>query len=316
MSTKDGGIRGAVRAAMLDNLVLKVVSLLSALAIYAQIHGAEDVQRTVPVSVVSIMPPESASRQLISQLPAEVAVTLHGSRTALDALRHDDLGTLQLDLRSGRETRIELDASMFHVPAGLNVLQIYPSTIEVRWDDVIQRQIPVQIPRAGELLQDLAIKGTPIAQPPIVNARGPRSVIEVMQFARTVPFDVTGLTEGEHRRTLALDKPPKVVGFDVESVTAIVEVARELMTKPFTGLKVEVVGLARATTKPALVTVVVTGTAEAVNGVQAEALVPRVETKTPSVDTSKPGSAYLDVLIDVPAGVKAEVQPPKVLVKW
>ncbi len=315
MSTKDG-IRGAIRAAMFDNLTLKVISLLAALGVYALIHGAEDVQRTVALSVVSIMPSESASRQLISQLPSEVAVTLHGSRTALDALHKDDLGTLQLDLRSGRETRIELDASMFHVPAGLSVLQIYPSTIEVRWDDVIERQIPVQIPRTGELLADLVIKGTPIAQPPIVNARGPRSVIEVMQFARTAPFDVTGLTEGDHRRTLALDKPPKLVTFDVESVTAIVDVARELLTKPFTGLKVEVVGVVRATTKPATVTVVVTGTAEAVNAVQAEALVPRIETKTPQVDTTKPGSAYLDVLIDVPPGVKAEVQPPKVLVKW
>lgn len=315
MSTKDG-IRGAIRAAMFDNLTLKVISLLGALGVYALIHGAEDVQRTIAISVVSIMPSDSASRQLISQLPSEVAVTLHGSRTALDALRQDDLGTLQLDLRSARQTRIELDASMFHVPAGLNVLQIYPSTIEVRWDDVIQRQIPVQIPRTGELLQDLVIKGTPIAQPPIVNARGPRSVIEVMQFARTTPFDVTGLPEGEHRRTLALDKPPKLVNFDIESVTAIVDVERELMTKPFTGLKVEVVGVARATTRPALVTVVVTGTAEAVNAVQVEALVPRIETKSPALDTSKPGSAYLDVLIDVPAGVKAEVQPPKVLVKW
>jgi hypothetical protein len=54
-----------------------------------------------------------------------------------------------------------------------------------------------------------------------------------------------------------------------------------------------------------------------VNAIQSESLVPRVEPKTAeNVDTLKPGSAYLDVLIDVPPRVKAEVQPPKVLVKW
>jgi hypothetical protein len=78
-----------------------------------------------------------------------------------------------------------------------------------------------------------------------------------------------------------------------------------------------VVGVARATTKPTFVTVSFSGTAEDVNAIQSESLVPRVEPKTAeNVDTLKPGSAYLDVLIDVPPRVKVEVQPPKVLVKW
>lgn len=316
MTAKDG-LRGAVRSALLDNLGLKLISLLCALGFYAFIHGAENVQRTMAVSVVSIMPPENANRQLLSPLPTEVAVTVQGSRTHLDDLRAEDLGSLQLDLRSGRETRIDLEPSMFHVPVGVAVQQIYPATLEVKWDDVIQRQIAVQIPRTGELKADLVIKGAPVPQPPVVNARGPRTVVEVLQFARTAPFDVTDLPEGEHRRTLALDKPPKLVSYDVENVVAIVQVTRELVSKPFTNLKVEVVGMARATTKPALVTVTFTGTAEDVNAIQDETLVPRVEPKeAPNVDISKPGSAYLDVLLDVPPRVKAEVHPPKVLVKW
>jgi hypothetical protein len=315
MTAKDG-IRERVRSALLENLGLKVISVICALGVYAFIHGAENVQRTVPVSVVSIMPPENANRQLMTPLPTKVDVEVQGSRMHLDDLRAEDLGSLQLDLRSARETRIDLDPSMFHVPVGVSVRQVYPQTIEVRWDDVIMRQIPVQIPRTGDLAQDLVIKGSPTPEPPVVSARGPRSVVDVMQFARTAPFDVTGLTEGEHRRTLALDKPPKLVTFNVESVVAIVDVTRELVTKPFTGLKVEVIGVLRGTTKPVTVTVAVNGTAEDVNAIQAEALVPRVEPKAAGVDTSKPGSAYLDVLLDVPPRVRAEVQPPKVLVKW
>jgi hypothetical protein len=316
MTAKDGW-RGAIRSAALDNLSLKILSLVCALGVYAFIHGAENVHRTMAVSVVSIMPPESANRQLLSPLPTEVAVTVQGSRTHLDDLRAEDLGSLQLDLRSGRETRIDLEPSMFHVPVGVAVEQIYPATLEVKWDDVIQRQIPIQIPRTGELKADLVIKGAPVPQPPVVNARGPRTVVEVLQFARTSPFDVTDLPEGEHRRTLALDKPPKLVTYDVENVVTVVQVARELMTKPFTNLKVEVVGMARATTKPAWVTVSFTGTAEDVNAIQSETLVPRVEPKAAAnVDVTKPGSAYLDVLLDVPPRVKAEIQPSKVVVKW
>lgn len=315
MTAKDGW-RGAVRGALLENLGLKGLSLVCALGVYAFIHGAENVQRTMAVNVVSVMPPESANRQLLSPLPTEVAVTVQGSRTHLDDLRAEDLGSLQLDLRSGRETRVDLDPSMFHVPVGVAVQQIYPATLEVKWDDVIQRQIPVQIPRTGELTQGLALKGGPTPTPPVVTARGPRTVVEVLQFARTSPFDVTGLLEGEHRRTLALDKPPKLVTLDAENVVAIVDVARELVSKPFTNLKVEVIGVARASTKPGSVTVTFTGTAEDVNAIQSEAIVPRVEPKETDADMSKPGSAYLDVLVDLPPRVKGEVQPPKVLVKW
>jgi hypothetical protein len=93
-------------------------------------------------------------------------------------------------------------------------------------------------------------------------------------------------------------------------------VTRELVTKPFTNLKVEVIGVARATTKPSFVTVTFSGTAEDVNAIQSEAIVPRAEPKTAGADTSKPGSAYIDVLLDLPPRVKGEVQPPKVLVKW
>ena len=108
VTAKDGW-RGAVRTAVLENMSLKVLSLVCALGVYAFIHGAENVQRTMAVSVVSVMPPENANRQLLSPLPTEVAVTVQGSRTHLDDLRAEDLGSLQLDLRSGRETRIDLD---------------------------------------------------------------------------------------------------------------------------------------------------------------------------------------------------------------
>jgi hypothetical protein len=138
--------------------------------------------------------------------------------------------------------------------------------------------------------------------------------VDVMQLARTAPFDVTGLTEGTYQRTLALDRPPKLVTYDVDSVVATLEIGRELATRTF-DRKVEVVGVPRAKTMPTTVQVKITGAPEDVNAILPEAIVPRVEPRAGSVDTSQPGSAFLDVLVDV-VRVKAEVNPPKVLVKW
>jgi hypothetical protein len=313
--TSKGGLREQVRVALTENIGIKLLSLLCALVLYAFLHGPENAQRTFSVSVVSLIPSDSANRTLLTQLPTEVSITLRGSRAQLAELHAHDLGPLRLDLRSGRQTIIDLDESMLHVPTGLTVDQIIPQSIKVRWDDVISRSIQIQIARTGEPAPGFAVKGGITVEPPNVQARGPRSIVEVMQFARAAPFDVTGLTEGAHRRQLVLDKPPGFVTYDAESVFATVEITRELVKKEFTKLKVEVIGAPRATTAPATVKVTVTGTAEDVNGITPESLVPRVEPKPAGNDTNKPGSDVLPVVVDV-GKAKAEVDPPKVVVKW
>lgn len=319
--TAKGGFREQLRAAALENPWLKVISLATALGIYAFVHGAENAHRTFAVSVVSVQPPDTANRQLMTPLPTEVAVTLRASRTQLDDLRPDDLGSVQLDLRTGRESRVVLDESLLHVPPGAAIIDFNPKEIDVRWDDVIVRQIPIQVSRAGDLGSGFAIKSTTV-EPRDVSARGPRSIVDVMQFARLAPFEVTGLTEGVYRRPLALDKPPKLVGYDVESVVATIEVARELKEKDYPNRKVEVVGIARATTVPSAVTVKITGTPEDLGGLLPEAIIPRVEVKArEGVDLTKPGSQIFDVLVDVGHRDAAHpprvvIEPAKVLVKW
>lgn len=313
MTAKEG-VREQIRLALFENLGIKFLSLLCAFGLYAFIHGPENAQRTFSVSVLSLMPPDPSNRQLLTQLPTAVGVTLRGSRAQIDGLHAADVGTLLLDLRDGKKTEIDLEAPMFDIPTGLTVEQIIPPTIKMRWDDVITRAIPVQVPHIGEPAAGLSLKGIKV-EPIEVEARGPRLLIEVMQFARTEPFDLTGLGEGSTRRPIPLDRPPNLVTYKVEGVSAVAEVARKLVRKPIGKLKVEVIGLTRATTNPATVTVVVTGNPDDINGLSPESIVPRVEPKAAGLDLGKPGSANLPVLVEV-ARAKVEIEPASVVVKW
>jgi YbbR domain-containing protein len=315
MSAK-GGLRDQIQAAFVENLGLKILSLCCAVALYAFTHGPETAQRTFSVSVVSIMPLDSAKRQLVTQPPTEVAVTLRGSRAQIDELHSDDIGALRLDLHSGQDETIDIDDKMLHVPAGLSVLQVLPPSIKVTFEDLIAKSVPVQVPRTGEPPPGYAVKGVIASNPAEVQVRGPRSLVDVIQIARTAPFDVTGLGQGVHSLKLPLDKPPNLVAYGVEQVTASVDIARLLVTKSFPRLKVEVIGLPRATTRPSTVTVAVTGTAEDVNAIAPDAIVPRVEPRAAGDDLGKPGNDNLPVLIDVPKGVAVQVDPPKVVVTW
>ena len=94
-----------------QNIGLKILSLMCALIVYGLVHGTSEVQRTVVVGVVGMMPPASANRVLVRPLQPSVRVTIRGAKAALDELKADDLGTLQVDLRNadGMEVKVEVN---------------------------------------------------------------------------------------------------------------------------------------------------------------------------------------------------------------
>lgn len=307
-------VRDRLRSAFLDNFWLKLFSLIVSLGLFAFIHSAESAQRTVEVDLVVLPPPPD--RQLLTQLPTQVAVILKGPRTQLDALKRDEIGSLQIDLRSGRGNQVTLDAGTLKLPAGVSVLQMYPASLETRWDDIVQKEVQVQVARTGEPPPGLTVKGIVLVEPAQVTARGPKATLNVMQLARTAPFDVSGLSEGTHRRQLSLDRPPSLVSYQTDTVVATVEIAQALVPRELPKLKVQVVGIVKATVQPAQVTVRVTGTAEDVKAIDPDAIVARVEPKAAGLDITKPGNAYLEVLVDLPKVSSVEVTPEKVYVQW
>ena len=307
-------VRDFFRGLVFENLGLKFISLVVALGFYAFIHGGSVAQRTYAVPVVSLMPPAAANRTLTKAPPTEIAITLSGPKTQIDSTSDKDLGTVQLDLRTGTETNVQINKNMFNIPAGLNVEQIFPPSIDIRWDDIIHRKLPVQIAWTGEPPPGFVVKGGVVASPDSIDAVGPRAVVDVLQYARAVPFDVSGMTEGTHPRTLELDPPPLQVTYSAEQITATLEITREERTVPFKGIPVEVVGAPKATTRPATVVVKVSGAPEVVNALQTDAIIPRVELPS-DLDITKPGSRFFPVIVEV-KGATAEVEPAKVLVKW
>lgn len=305
------------KRALFENFGLKVVAILCSLGFFVFIHGAERAQRVFTVPVVEIRPPEERNRLLLKAPPSEVAITLAGPRNQIDQLTALDLGSVQLDLATGTEALITITQAMFHVPPGVTVEQIFPSRIDLKWDDRVTKRLPIQVARAGTPEAGYAIHGQIFSKPDAVVARGPRSTLELMQVVATTSFDITNFTEGRHERILPLPPPPDFVTFDQNSVVASVEVIREEQTASFAAMKVEVVGSARAKCKPATVTVEVRGTPEAVAALQArkgETIVPRVEFPK-DTDLNTPSSMMLDVIVEA-VGVTSRAEPPRVLVKW
>lgn len=299
-----------VRASVTDNLGLKTLSFACALFLYSLVHSSQDAQRSMSASLVVTLPPGSGNRVLINQLPPQVRLLLRGAPAKLDDLHADDLG-VQAELTSTNERVLRLDPKVVHAPPGVRVEAIDPATIELIWEDMITRDVPIQVGVVGSPAPGFMVKGVPIAEPGIVRAHGPKSEVLGLQYARAAAFEVNGLTEGSYQRQLLIDLPPQRVTYDANIVKVTTQVMREVVERPFIRLPVIVLGPPKAKTFPAEVDVRLVCPPEVVRALRPEQVVPHVEEKTGATT----GSESLPVLVQVDK-CEAHVTPSSVIVRW
>jgi YbbR domain-containing protein len=307
-----------LREAFTENVGLKALSLGLAVGLFAFLYGQQDEQqRTVPVAVVMRPPPEDANRELMTQIPASIHVTLRGPARALDQLIQAGIPPLEIDLRQGHKQQVVFDPKMFQTGSDARITIIDPPSIDLEWEDIVSRQIPVQASIAGQPASGYIVKGEPEVDPANLTVRGPTSLVEVMQFARLAPFDVSGLSEGTHRRRIAIDAPPSRVRFIGPSSAAVsVVIARRLSEARFENRPVEVVGVVGATVVPRTVDVTVLGPPEIVRALKADQVVPRADLNAiPELNLTRHGTAVVKLSVEL-VRAEAEIQPPSVNVRW
>jgi hypothetical protein len=299
-----------LRSLVTENLNLKVLSLGFALLFYSGVHGSQDAQRSLLLSVVALTPPESANRELVTPIPAQIRVTVRGPRSALDDVHADDL-SVQVDLRGGNEARLTFDSSMIPVPPGLKIEQIDPPAIDLTWEDRIVRDVPVEVGVIGTPAPGFVVEGAPLADPSSARARGPMTEVMVLQHVRSDAFDVTGLTAGHYTRPLAINRPAGRVSYDRPSVSASIEIGREVAERSFTRVPVAVVGRAGSKAQPAQVDVRLACPPEIVRAMRPEQIVPRVQVES----AVEPGSGVIPVQLTIDQ-CEIHITPPSVIVRW
>ncbi len=276
-----------VHDAFTENVGLKALSLVVALGLSAYTRGQLDrTQRTIPVGVVLRLPQDRARRELMTPMPANVDVTVVGTTRAIDRLIQIGVSPVELDLRDGTSDNVVFDKSLFSLPPDVEVKFVDPPSINLEWQDVVTRTLPIQASRAGQPAKGYEIRDTLQVDPKEIDVKGPSSLVEVLQFARLAAFDVTGLTEGVYRRRLAIDEPPPRVRFlgSKSAMVTVIVVRRETEAR-FERRPVEVVGVPHARAIPSAVDVTVTGVPEAVAELRAEQVVPRVDLASAGIDS-------------------------------
>jgi YbbR domain-containing protein len=299
MTSEDRQSRLWVRI-ITDNLGLKAIALGLSLLLFYLVHSDVDAQRSVYVDVVALLPPPGSGKMLISELPAQVKVTLRGSRSKLSSLSRDELSPIQLDLRDDTSGHYYLDASALDVGSNVQVVEMSPSMIPLTWATAAEKRVPVEAQYEGELDRGLQIAGEPEIEPSYVTLRGPEQALEKMTLVSTEPISLLRLENGMHVRKVPLEPLPEHLTYAEDTAVEVrLQVAPATAEQSFKRLEIAALGDAKVALRPGHVAVTLRGPEELIEELDAEALVPYVE-----IDPAQsPGNASYDVrLRGVPEG--------------
>lgn len=267
-------------AAISENIGLKITSLLIAMALFGLVRGAGNVQRSIEVNLLARLPPPSSGRVLLTPLPNVVRVTVRGSPSLVNALRPDEIGPVQIDLTDYRRAIYTFDASHVTLPPGVQFVRIDPPALQLSWDALVERTIPVVPEITGTPGPGLRLAGPVEVSPPSVRVSGPALYVEPLRVIRTDPLDITGLPPGRYERRLALAPLRSSMQYAPGTPNAVrvsFTIEREIAERRFERVTVTPVGTGRVEIRPPFVTVTVRGAPATIEQMDPTSIVPTVE---------------------------------------
>jgi len=216
-----------------------------------------------------------------------------------------------MDLRTARpgQRLFHLASRDVRVPFGIDVVQVAPSSVSIRFEPSVTKRVPIAPVVEGEPAPGFVV-GTIAAEPSTVEVVGPAGALKALTEAITEPVVVTGAS-GPITETVTVGSPdPSIRLQSLQTTRVTVNVAAAPVRWTVSGVGVQVRNASRQVqVQPQSVTVHVHGPREA----QADAT-----EFDASVDVSGlgPGQYDLPVKVVPPARIGVvSIEPEQVRVK-
>lgn len=259
-----------LRALVLDNAALKVLSVLLAVLIHLVVR--RDSVREFNINVAAAVSALPKGQVFVGTLPSEVEVRVRGRWSGIRELIVDHSRRLSIDLsayRDGERYAFDLrDVQMQIAARDVEVLAVRPAALDVRLQRLARRRVAVQVSTTGDPAQGFGIGPKSVTvNPSQVEISGPASVVRGIRRVRVAPIDLTGADSDIRIRARLLGVGGRHVKLSVDEVNVQVrleehEVSRKLTRRPIV-LRGCPEGM-RCVLKPTETTVTVRGKARAV----------------------------------------------------
>ena len=172
------------------HLGLKFLSIALAALIWLLVSGEQIVERALRIPLEFTNLP--AQLELVGDPPTVVDVRVRGSSGALSRVAAGELVAV-LDLQSARSGQrlLPLTGDDVRAPFGIEVVQIAPSNVPIRFEPSATKEVPV-VPEVEGEPADGYVVGTVTSDPATVEAIGPTSAVARLTEAITEPISIDG----------------------------------------------------------------------------------------------------------------------------
>lgn len=293
-----------------NNLGLKIFAIAAAIALNYYVNSETHISVvgfSAPVQVSNI--PED--KILVWPLGPKVQVTVRGPSYLVSQVVTSNL-IYELNVPEDAESiyRIELLKSALKLPPSVEVLSIEPTQLELNFDKRIVRDLPVVVPRYGNLPEDVKLVSMDV-NPSTVSVSGPERIVSKLVSVETNPVDFRGIRE-DFSKKLELRNPGNLVEMKTTDVELTLELASLEIVKQLPSLSLEIrgsVGFSYNIT-PSLVTVEVAGPSAIVEGLTLSQVLPFVR-----ISPSAKKGDEISVNVEIPEGVVIKKMiPSKVII--
>jgi YbbR domain-containing protein len=277
------------------NRLLKLFSILLAIALWFAVSGEERTETTITMALELVNLHKNL--MAINEVPPAIQVRVVGPRSIVNNLSQTRL-TQTMDLtgyKGGRHT-FSLGPNSFSFPRGVQVIRIQPNPINLTLAATMTQTLPVK-----PILENKPPEGYEVIsaqiRPVQVTVKGPYSELAELNFIPTLPIDLSHLKEHTITATdldfknlhLALKEPVPIL--------ADIRIGVKTLTRTFSGVTV-LADPQPAKVTPAQVTLTIKGPWPQVQELKPDDLKARVDTRNLS-----PGRHRLNVSVELPGGV-------------
>ncbi|MGE3260266.1 MAG: YbbR-like domain-containing protein [Bacteriovoracia bacterium] len=293
---------------LFHNLAWKFLSIFVAFGIWFVVMSANSIEITKEVNLEMDLP---SGLVVANEVPDRVSFRLSGSKFFLRTLANS-LDTIRVDLTKAKTgpAFYNIQKDSLHLPIGVRVLSISPSTINPILEHMDVRTVPVEIVKKNEVPNGYRLVRLQ-AMPKNVRVKGPRNIIEKISEVRSQPVDLADVPAGlKWEVPLVLVHP--AVRFEEENDPRVmVEVEPTGSNFRVAGVPVKVKASRAFSAKPEKVALFVNCPPNLIRSLTPERVQAYVE-----VPETKAGIYVREVKAELPAGVKlVRVVPDRIQVR-
>ena len=306
-----------MKLAALDNLGLKLFSVVMAFSLWYIVAGGEGTEMVVPVSLEFRNVPEGM--EVLEESAQQVNIRLRGSSEILRRVPPQDIQA-RVDLSGAQlgEQSFFLNPENVAVPFGVRVLRVTPSTVNLKLDRTERHNVQI-VPRVvGSPPENFELANIYL-NPVVIEVFGPASRLEGLEQVTTEPVSVEGLRESYTQTVQVMLEDPYVRPTSAPGVEVTLEVREVQIGKRLSdvNLTIHPTSVKTKLTPPA-VRVRVEGpkslvevmTAEDVEArIEVEGLEPGAHRLAPAISFRRPELSVVAVVSVEPERVHVQILP-------